>query len=596
MKAIILTAGYGRRMQPLTYTTHKTLLKIGEESIIERIINGLVENNINQIVIVTGYLKDKLTNFLLERYPNVEFTFVHNSIYDKTNNIYSMALAFEQVEIDQDILLIESDLIYHSRIIKDLISDPRENIALVDKYGQGMDGTVVTIDNGIITNVIPPHLQPPNFDFSDKFKTLNIYKFSQNFAANKFKQLLTYYARTIDDNCYYELILGILIYMQNQEIHALTVEGDDWAEVDDPNDLNSALFVFEKDKQKSLLNHAFGGFWNYEVTDFCFIRNMYFPNGSVLSELKNNMEHLLWNYGSKQSILDQKLSYYLLCNVENAVALNGAAQVYPMLRLYFKGKKGRIPNPTFGEYYRIFDDYDTYEELGSEELNLNNCFSENDEVVVFVNPNNPTGTEFDSNKILSLAKNNPSKTFVIDESFIEFSKYESLLPILDANPQDNILIIKSLSKSLGMPGIRLGYVYSTNKEMISFIRENVPIWNMNSLAENFLEIVLKHRNAIQESFDETIKDRNNFAQALAGCTIVEKVLNSGANFITSKLSISRENFEILQSKILAENKIYIKNVSNKFETGTYMRLAVRTETENLHLAGILKNIKIKLNA
>ena len=400
MKAIILTAGYGRRMQPLTNTTHKTLLKIGEETIIERIINGLVDNDISEIVIVTGYLKDKLTNFLLERYPNITFTFVHNEIYDKTNNIYSMALAFDEVEIDQDILLIESDLIYHSKIITELINDPRENIALVDKYGQGMDGTVVTVENEVVTQVIPPHLQSSNFDFSDKFKTLNIYKFSQQFASHEFKKLLTYYAKVIDDNCYYELILGILIYMQQQKIHALIIDGEDWAEVDDPNDLKSAAFVFDKKEKTALLNHAFGGYWNYDIVDFCFIRNMYFPNGSVLSELRNNMEHLLWNYGSKQVILDEKLSYFLQCKKENLICLNGAAQVYPILKQYFDGKKGKIPNPTFGEYYRIFENYTTYTEEGESVLDLKTIQKGDEDVIVFVNPNNPTGTEVNSNSIL----------------------------------------------------------------------------------------------------------------------------------------------------------------------------------------------------
>jgi len=265
MKAIILTAGFGNRMRPLTNDNHKTLLKIGEETILERIINGLVDNNIKDVVIVTGYLRDRIRTFVENKYPALNLTFVDNPVYDKTNNIYSMALAFENIEIDDDIMLIESDLIYHSKIIKQLIEDPRDNVALVDKYGSGMDGTVVKIDNGTITQVIPPHLQEENFDFSDKYKTLNIYKFKKEFAASEFKKLLTYYARVIDDNCYYELILGILIYMQREKIHALVISGDDWAEVDDPNDLNTALFVFEKDKQLDLLNDAFGGYWQYGV-------------------------------------------------------------------------------------------------------------------------------------------------------------------------------------------------------------------------------------------------------------------------------------------------------------------------------------------
>ncbi len=591
MKAIILTAGYGRRMQPLTNTTHKTLLKIGEESIIERIINGLVTNGINEVVIVTGYLKDELTDYLLDKFPTIQFTFVHNEIYDTTNNIYSMALAFEQVEIDQDIMLIESDLIYHANIVSDLVNDPRDNVALVDKYGPGMDGTVVTVEDGIITNVIPPHLQSANFDFSDKYKTLNIYKFSQEFASTEFKKLLTYYAKTIDDNCYYELILGILIYMQRQQIHALTVDGDDWAEVDDPNDLHSAAFVFEKDKQLGMLNHAFGGFWNYDITDFCFIRNMYFPNGSVLSELKNNMTELLWNYGSKQVIIDQKMAYYLLCDKEFLATLNGAAQVYPWLQSYFKAKSVLLPTPTFGEYTRIFESYSTYSDNGDDAIDIAKLADGDEEVVVIVNPNNPTGSVISSTAIMSAVQKHPQKFFVVDESFIEFSDTVSLLPSIEEHGVENILIIKSLSKSLGLPGIRLGYVYTRNRDLLGHITANIPIWNMNSMAENFIEILLKHRNSIQQSFDLTKVDRANFTLGLAALSIVDKVLPSGANFITCKMTMSHSDLVKVQKNLLASHKIYIKDVSSKFDhTAAYIRLAVRTPAENSNLINILKTV------
>jgi len=128
----------------------------------------------------------------------VKFTFVHNEKFRETNNIYSMALAFEAITIDSDIILIESDLIYRPEIIGRLLKSPYGNVALVDKYRHGMDGTVVAVKEARITDVIPPHLQPENFDFSDKYKTLNIYKFSKEFCETSFKKLLVYYANVID--------------------------------------------------------------------------------------------------------------------------------------------------------------------------------------------------------------------------------------------------------------------------------------------------------------------------------------------------------------------------------------------------------------
>lgn len=591
MKAIILTAGFGRRMRPLTNDNHKTLLKIGEMTIIEKIIDGLLENEVTDIVIVTGYLKERLERFILDKYPKIDFTFVHNEIYDKTNNIYSVALAFEQIEINDDILLIESDLIYHPDIIKSIISDPRENVALVDNYQQGMDGTVVSIEDDIITSVIPPHLQGHDFNFSDKYKTLNIYKFGEKFAAHEFKKLLTYYAQVIDDNCYYELILGILIYMQQQKIYALKCNGLEWAEVDDPNDLSSASFIFEKDKQLEILEDSFGGYWNYDIVDFCFIRNMYFPGGSILSEFKNNLESLLWNYGTKQNILDRKMSYFLCCEEQNVIALNGASQVYPILKNYLKGKKAIIPNPTFGEYYRLFDSYDTYEEVGDNPVDLSIVFQSDAEVIVFVNPNNPTGREFNSNEILSLAKKYPHKFVLVDESFIEFSENESLLPRIEEDEVSNVLIIKSLSKSLGLPGIRLGYVYSTNKEVNHYIRQNVPIWNMNSLAEFYMEALLKNRQEIEESIEQTKNDRAVFSERLSELEITDKVFESGANFLLIRLTISVDELITIQKRLLAEHKIYIKNASDKFsDHKAYIRLAVRTISENNQFVEVLKKL------
>ena len=176
-----------------------------------------------------------------------------------------------------------------------------------------MDGTVVKIGSkNKITEVIPPHLQDSDFSFSDKYKTLNIYKFSQDFTNNIFSKLLNYYSEVIDDNCYYELVLGILIYMQKEDIYSLSVDNKDWIEVDDTNDIRIAEYKFAKDEKKDILGNAWGGYWNYDIIDFSFIRNMYFPTPSMIADVKNNIEELIWNYGSSNKIFNKKLSYYLL--------------------------------------------------------------------------------------------------------------------------------------------------------------------------------------------------------------------------------------------------------------------------------------------
>ncbi len=596
MKAIILAAGFGNRMRPLTDAQHKTMLMVAGKTIIGRIVEGLLANGITDMAVVTGYRAVELTGYLTGEFKNVNFTFVHNAKYRETNNIYSMALAFESLTIDSDIILIESDLIYRPEIIARLLRSPYENVALVDKFRQGMDGTVVAVKEGRITDVIPPHLQPENFDFSDKYKTLNIYKFSREFCETSFKKLLVYYANAIDGNIYYELILGILIYMQKETIHAEIVEGEKWSEVDDPNDLQVAEFTFNQNR-KEILERNFGGYWNYDVLDFCFIRNMYFPNHSIISELRTYLPDLIHNYGSRQSVLDRKMSWFLLCKEANILALNGASQVYPLVRERFGKRRALLPRPTFGEYSRIFGDHDFYADAVGIDCAEVESKAANAEVVVFVNPNNPTGSIIPTAWIHDFAARSPDKTVIVDESFIEFAEMPSVLSILEEKPLDNILIIKSLSKSLGVPGIRLGYAYSSSVELMSFLRGMVPIWNMNSFAENYLEVILKHRTALKASFVQTGKDRAAFFLRLGESSQVEKVFASSGDFLLLRLAPGAPPADTLTRELLSGFSIYVKDVTDKFQDGNqYLRLAVRLPEENERLLAALAQIAGKGNA
>src|SRR5919202_6520976 len=100
MKAIILAAGYGKRMRPLTYSTHKTMLKIGDRTVIEWIIDALLEVGITDLTVVTGYRASDLNAHLDRLYPDLAIRYIHNDRYGQTNNIYSMALAMETITID----------------------------------------------------------------------------------------------------------------------------------------------------------------------------------------------------------------------------------------------------------------------------------------------------------------------------------------------------------------------------------------------------------------------------------------------------------------------------------------------------------------
>src|SRR5579862_8449120 len=121
----------------------------------------------------------------------------------------------------------------------------------------------------------------------------------------------------------------------------------------------SAEFDFNPSSRRSMVENAWGGYWNMPHLDFAFIRNTYFPTPAITAELRENLGALMWDYGSSQTILNRKLSYFEGCDESNIFLLNGASQVYPILRRVFEGSRALIPNPTFGEYPRIFPDATT---------------------------------------------------------------------------------------------------------------------------------------------------------------------------------------------------------------------------------------------
>ncbi len=585
--ALILAAGFGNRMKPLTNNNHKTLLDVGGESILGRIINSLEQESITEIYIVTGYKETQIKDFINLNFSHLNISYIHNPRYRETNNIYSLALALENININKDLVLIESDLIYKKEVLNKLLKSDFSNAALVSKYSTGMDGTVVGIANENITGVFPPHLHTDGFNFSDKYKTLNIYKFSKDFCNGDFRKFLTFYSSMIDESCYYELILGIVIYMNRITIGAVTVDVLDWAEVDDPNDLSSAEFLFNLKERENILEKSHGGFWNYPISDYSYIRNFYYPTNSMFAHLKNSMKELIWNYGSSQEILNKKLAYLVGVENKNIIALAGAAQIYPIIRNMFCEKKVCFPDITFGEYSRIFPNAIKYRDMFDKGIAIEESIDKSD-LIIIINPNNPSGRIYNTDKIYKWAKYYPEKYFLIDESFIEYSEEESILQNLEMEPRKNVIVLKSLSKSHGIPGIRLGFVYTQNKEFYKNIYQNLPIWNLNSFAENYMEIALKFRGELTRSFQKAKKDRQNLIELLNQIKFITKVYRSYGSFVTFR--VDNQNIsQNLRSYLISKHNIYLKQLTNEgLGESNFFRVALVSQPEIDKLIKALK--------
>jgi histidinol-phosphate/aromatic aminotransferase/cobyric acid decarboxylase-like protein len=462
------------------------------------------------------------------------------------------------------------------------------NVALVDRYRTGMDGTVVAVADGLVTHVFPPHLQGPDFAYGDKLKTLNIYRFDADFCRRTLRPLLHVYANQIDANCYYELVLGMLANIPAHRIAAEVVDGDLWTEVDDPNDLAVARFKFEPERRAELLDRTFGGQWGLDVRDFSFMRNVHFPTEAMTAALRHALPELLAGYGSTQTVLNEKLALVVGCPAERLQALHGATQAFPILRELFAGRRVAIPEPTFGEFPRMFPDAERYRDApGIAFADLEDAARRVD-VVVAVNPNNPTGTTLPTAALHDLARRHPGTTFLVDESFADFSGEEPLIALLEREPLANVVVLVSLSKTLGVPGLRLGYLYAHDAALLAAVGERLPIWNLGAAAEYFLELVPKFRPELELSIARTVADREELRAALEGIAGVAEVHPSGGDFLLARLAGPAELGARIREELLATETIDVKDVSGRFPDGEpRLRIGVRGPDENHAFAAAL---------
>lgn len=153
MKAVILAAGMASRLRPLTNNTPKCLLKVGERSLLQRSIDALVENGVREFVFVTGYLHEMIEEFVGKQYPDLKCTYIYNNVYESTNNIYSLWLARPEAE-NEEILLLDSDLLYDPLIVGRVLTSPADNVLTLIKHPLGEEEMkVVTNANGSILEI-----------------------------------------------------------------------------------------------------------------------------------------------------------------------------------------------------------------------------------------------------------------------------------------------------------------------------------------------------------------------------------------------------------------------------------------------------------
>ncbi|WP_294752983.1 aminotransferase class I/II-fold pyridoxal phosphate-dependent enzyme [uncultured Ruminococcus sp.] len=598
MQAIILAAGMGKRLKELTQNNTKCMVKVNGVTLIERMLHQIEKQNVSRIVIVVGYEGQKLIDYIATLGIKTPIEYVNNPIYDKTNNIYSLSLAKEWL-CKEDTLLFESDLIFEDRVLDALVSDPRDTLALVDKYESWMDGTCVKLSSDDSIEAFVPGKKFKFNENKEYYKTVNIYKFSKQFSEAYYVPFLVAYQSALGENEYYEQVLRVITMLDTPVIKAKRLNGQKWYEIDDIQDLDIAESIFtpDDDERVKLLQGRFGGYWRYpKLLDFCYLVNPYFPPEKMKDELRASFDTLLTEYPSGMRVNSLLAAKNFSVHQENIIVGNGAAELIKSLMGFLKGKVGFI-RPTFDEYPNRYSRENSVDftpdnaDYSYTAEDLMSFFGDKDiQNLIVVNPDNPSGNYIPKADLLKLIEwaGNKGISLVIDESFVDFADEPDntliVQEILSANP--HLFVMKSISKSYGVPGLRLGVLASGNTDIIADMKKDVAIWNINSFGEFYMQIEEKYKKDYAAALVQIRAERARFEKLLATVKGV-RVIHSQANYVMVELDDKISPKELLKT-LLIKYELLIKELTTKTNGRNYLRLAVRNTEDNDKLIEALK--------
>lgn len=602
MQAIILAAGMGKRLGEYTQDNTKCMLIVNGVRLIDRTLEALHSVGVSRVILVVGYKGQNVRDYVGTSYKGIPIEYVENPIYNKTNNIYSLYLAKDYL-IEEDTLLLESDSIFDSSVVQKLVDDPNPNLALVDKYESWMDGTVVTLDDErrILRIIDKEHFRFE--EINDYYKTVNIYKFSKDFSSKYYVPFLTAYSTALGNNEYYEQVLRVILHLRNAPLKALPLNGELWYEIDDVQDLDiaSGLFAPTDDERFAAISSRYGGYWRYpQMLDFCYLVNPYYPPKRMIEEIKASFETLMREYPSGMRVNSLLASKNFGVKQDYILVGNGAAELIKALMENWTGTLGNVV-PTFEEYpnrlnaekvVQFIPEKDGFKYTADE---IMSSFEKKDiDTLLLINPDNPSGNYIPFNDLLKLIEWTKEKKirFVVDESFVDFACVNGQFTLFDNSilaANDHLVVVKSISKSYGVPGFRLGVLASGNTELVAKMKKQVAIWNINSYGEFFMQIFEKYHKEYVIACEEFKKERDLFYKELQTIPYIE-VYPSQANYFLCKLTDRFTSHELAIR--LLKNDILIKDCGTKkaFDGGNYIRLAIRDRKDNLRLVEFLREL------
>ena len=465
-----------------------------------------------------------------------------------------------------------------------------------------MEGTVAILDeNENIKSFI--YKQEINWDHIDHYyKTVNIYKFSKKFSKKFYIPFLEAYIKALGNNEYYEQVLKVITDLDTITLKAHKLVTEKWYEIDDIQDLDIAKALFSDSRMKlTIFQQRYGGYWRYpKLKDFCYLVNPYFPDENVINEIKSNFTNLISQYPSGQDAQNFLASKVFDCHLSEIIVGNGASELIKAIGRIMDGDLGII-YPTFNEYSESMG-YGRIKKFIPKNNNFNytagdliKSFSDV-KAIVLINPDNPSGHFLDYSNIIQLLEysNKRNIYLIFDESFMDFVEEKRSYSLIKSEllqKYKKLIVIKSISKSYGVPGFRLGVAASGDPDLLLKIRKELSIWNINSFGEFFLQIIDKYKAKYIKARKCIVMERKRFFNKLRKISYL-RVIKSQANYFLCEI-ISKYTATGLAQKLLHKYEILIKDCSEKigFNNKNYIRIAVRNSDDNNYLVDKLSNLE-----
>lgn len=602
MQSIILAAGLGSRLGELTKECTKCMVKINGITLIERMLRQLDRYGMDRIIIVTGYKGDILKDYVQNLRINTPVVFVDNSDYRHTNNIYSLWLTREFLE-EMDSLVLESDMIFEDRVIEKMLAVDNGCGTFVARPRPWMDGSIVKLDkdNNIVYFVDDEEVK--RIDPSYYHKIVSIYKFKKRYVSEKYMTYLNEYVKKNKDNNLYESLLKVIDLDVEKKIPAEILDEEQWYEINDIQDMDIAesMFADGNEKVRKYLQR-YGGYWRYPaMRDFCYLVNPYFPNERFMNEMKSNFDVLVREYPSGMAVNSLLAGHFFGVRTENICVGNGTAELIKSLMENISGNIGMV-YPTFEEYphrkkdVEVIPYYVVDKDFDYSVDDIMSYYEGKDiSAIVLVNPDNPSGHFISKKDILRLEDwcRSKGRKLIVDESFIDFVEDDEWHTLLDMEVLLNhpsLIVLKSISKSFGVAGLRLGVIATADTDLIAFMKKDVAIWNINSFAEYYLQIIEKYRDDYYEAMEKFKEVRRRYLDKLSKIKGF-KVYPSQANYVMCHIENSVTSTE-LADILLNRYNVLIKNLTSKegLNKGNYVRLSVKSDEENDYIVNALMEI------